>query len=83
MPQEDLEKVLNHAFEKGSGRVGRTGRETAERKASLAVGAHLRHNYTNYDSLLREMSREEARKIVGRKVLDIKAEWCGKAKNVR
>ena len=75
MPVSDLEKVLGHAFVKGSGRVGRTTGTTEERRASLAVGAYVRHMYTPYDKLLKGMGRGEARSEVRRKVCDIKAGW--------
>ena len=83
MPLVDLEKVLSHAFMKGSGRVGRTSRQSVERRASLAVGAHVRHTYTDYDGILNrgEMSREQARDVVWKKVKEIKLNWAGKASN--
>jgi len=81
MPLSDLEQVLDHAFTKGSGRVGRKGGQSVERRASLAVGAHVRHNHTTYDDMLnrREMSREQARDLVWKTVRDIKLGWSGKA----
>lgn len=81
MPSSDLEQVLDHAFMKGSGRVGRKGGQSVERRASLAVGAHVRHNYTAYDDMLngREMSREQARDLVWKTVRDVKQSWSGKA----
>ena len=81
MPPVDLEKVVSHAFMKGSGRVGRTSGQSVERRASLAVGAHVRHSYTDYDGLLdrREVSREQAREMVWKKVRDVKLAWTGKA----
>ena len=83
MPLSDLEKVLKHAFLKGSGRVGRTSRESVERRASLAVGAHIRHNYTGYDDVLDrgQMSREQARHQVWKTVSDVKLDWADKAPN--
>ena len=83
MPLMDLEKVLSHAFLKGSGRVGRTSGQSAERRASLAVGAHVRHTYTDYEGLLNrgEMSREQARDVVWKKVEEVKLNWAGKPAN--
>jgi hypothetical protein len=81
IPSSDLGQVLNHAFMKGSGRVGRKGGQSVERRASLAVGAHIRHKHTAYDDMLnrREMSREQARDLVWKTVRDIKLAWSGKA----
>lgn len=79
MPPVDIEQVLNHAFMKGSGRVGRTSGQSEEQRASLAVGAHVRHNYTAYDKLLKEMSREDARNQVRKRVRDVKTGWTSKA----
>lgn len=79
MPASDLEKVLKHAFMKGSGRVGRAGRQSVERRASLAVGAYLRHHYTVYEDILNrgKMSREQAREEVWKTVRDVKLSWTG------
>lgn len=76
MPAASLETVVNHAFLKGSGRVGRTSKRTDERKAELAVEAHIRHTHTPYEELLDAgMDREEARELVWDTVQQIKAEW--------
>lgn len=84
MPLSDLEKVLSHAFMKGSGRVGRASGQSVERRASLAVGAHIRHNYTAYDDMLNrgEVNREQARNHVWKTVKDVKLGWTGKASNI-
>lgn len=84
MPLSDLEKVLSHAFMKGSGRVGRTSGQSAERRASLAIGAYIRHNYTAYDDMLNrgEVNREQARNHVRKTVQDVKFGWTGKASNM-
>ncbi|KAL2006875.1 hypothetical protein VTN00DRAFT_9543 [Thermoascus crustaceus] len=76
MPAASLETVVNHAFLKGSGRVGRTSKRTDERKAELAVEAHIRHTHTPYEELLDAgMDREEARELVWDTIQQIKAEW--------
>lgn len=77
MPASSLETVLDHAFLKGSGRVGRSTKQTPELKASLAVEAHIRHTQTKYDELLLTMERDDARKLVWQDVQDIKAMWGG------
>lgn len=77
MPPSSLETILDHAFLKGSGRVGRSTKQTPELKASLAVEAHIRHTQTNYDELLLTMDRDDARKSVRQGVQDIKVKWSG------
>lgn len=78
MPDESLEVVLDHAFLKGSGRVGRTSTKTDERKAVLAVEAHIRHVHTSYEELLESgMDREEARDAVGGTVRAVRLAWEG------
>ncbi|KAJ5991742.1 hypothetical protein N7451_007466 [Penicillium sp. IBT 35674x] len=78
MPNETLEIILNHAFLKGSGRVGRTSTTTEKRKATLAVEAHIRHNHTPYETLLASgLERCEARERVWPEVQAIKKAWEG------
>ena len=50
IPQHALQEILDHGFEKGSGRVGRTSTLSDSVKAELAVHAHIRHRCTDYDS---------------------------------
>ncbi|OJJ63743.1 hypothetical protein ASPSYDRAFT_142513 [Aspergillus sydowii CBS 593.65] len=79
MPVGSLDVILHHAFLKGSGRVGRTTTTSDERKAILAVEAHIRHMHTPYETLLREgKSREEARKEVWQMVQAIRMAWAGR-----
>lgn len=66
IPSEEMEKVLLHGFQKGSGRVGRTTMLEGDEKVTLAVVAHVRHSQTPYDSLLRDMEREQGRSVVVR-----------------
>ncbi|KAJ5819051.1 hypothetical protein N7474_004642 [Penicillium riverlandense] len=78
MPAPSLETILEHAFLKGSGRVGRTSTTTEERKALLAVEAHIRHTQTPYEKLLEAgMERHDARKAVWETVKSIKTAWAG------
>ncbi|KAH2800734.1 hypothetical protein KXW19_005603 [Aspergillus fumigatus] len=78
MPAESLETIVDHAFLKCSGRVGRTTRKTDEQKANLAVEAHIRHTHTPYESLLDAgKSRQEAREAVWDMVQAIKTAWEG------
>jgi len=79
MPASSVEEVLGHAFLKGSGRVGRSGKvESDNVKVCLAVEAHIRHVHTTYDTLLEAgVEREDARKRVRKIVQGLKAEWAG------
>jgi hypothetical protein len=78
MPAESLEAIVDHAFLKCSGRVGRTTRKTDEQKANLAVEAHIRHTHTPYESLLDAgKARQEAREAVWDMVQAIKTAWEG------
>lgn len=78
MPAESLEVILDHAFLKGSGRVGRTSTKTDERKVILAVEAHIRHTCTPYEQLLQTgMDRTKAREAVWGTVKAIKTAWEG------
>lgn len=78
MPAESLETIVDHAFLKRSGRVGRTTRITDEEKANLAVEAHIRHTHTPYEPLLRAgKKRHEAREAVWDMVRAVKTAWEG------
>lgn len=82
MPNASLKIVLKHAFLKGSGRVGRTSKTSDEIKASLAVEAHIRHNHTPYDELLKSgMNRKTARQKVWPTVKKIRESWEGQGKS--
>lgn len=83
MPAESLETILDHAFLKGSGRVGRTGMKSDERKADLAVEAHIRHMHTPYEELINAgIDRREAREAVWETVKAIKMAWEGGGREV-
>ncbi|PYI04139.1 hypothetical protein BO78DRAFT_348139 [Aspergillus sclerotiicarbonarius CBS 121057] len=78
MPEESLDTVLQHAFLKGTGRVGRVSKLSDERKANLAVEAHIRHTHTRYESLLKDgKGRDQARKATREVVQAIKTTWAG------
>ena len=51
IPANSLNTILDHGFEKGSRRVGRTKTLDEIVKAKLAVNAHIRHSHTSYDSI--------------------------------
>lgn len=78
IPADSLETVINHAFLKGSGRVGRSNVMDDKRKAMLAVQAYIRHNLTPYESLLKGRNRKPAaRKEVKPLMLSIMKSWKG------
>jgi len=61
IPENDLEKIVYHAFEKGSGRVGTATSVPLSRRVQLAVAAHIRHLHTGYEVLLKEKDKFESR----------------------
>jgi hypothetical protein len=72
-PVPRAEAIARHTSLRGSGRVGRSaaGRSLDEKAITLAVVASVRHDDTNYDSLLmsgvsREASRDRVRPAVDR-----------------
>ncbi len=84
IPQEDLQDIVGTA--RSQGRVGRAAflyfttkekREEEFRVASnLAVKAHIRHNYTEYEELLSNgHEREEARRMIQAAIHDKLEEW--------
>ncbi|RDW76730.1 DUF2293 domain-containing protein [Aspergillus mulundensis] len=82
MPVESLNTILDHAFLKGSGRVGRTTTTSETEKVHLAVDAHIRHVHTPYEALLRSgVARDEARKAILPTVRSIRAAWAGHTEN--
>ena len=62
----------------GTARVGvQTEALPLPRRVQLAVVAHIRHMYTNYESLLKEVPWQAARALVETKTLSKVAEWRG------
>ncbi|MDZ7289022.1 MAG: DUF2293 domain-containing protein [candidate division KSB1 bacterium] len=77
-PIDTAEKIAQHACKKYSGRVGRSAmaKEFDPQAILLAVRAHVRHQYTNYDELLsRGYGRHDARAVVDNKVERILDKW--------
>ena len=77
MPEEDQTEIIARAFEQGTNKVGTAEELPLPRRVQLAVVAHIRHNYTNYDTLLRLGTREEAREQVEKDCLDLLIDWRG------
>jgi len=67
----------------GNNLVGLASDIPLSRRVQLAVLAHIRHNHTTYDELLRMTSRNNARKVVENLCLDIVVKWRGDEENGR
>ena len=65
----------------GKKKVGTAVELPLARRAQLAVVAHIRHIYTDYDRLLRVTSFQEARAIVEDPTLEKLVEWRGDDEN--
>ncbi|OAP61031.1 hypothetical protein AYL99_06035 [Fonsecaea erecta] len=77
IPNNDLYQIIKTAFQLGDRRVGTANELPLVRRAQLSVVAHIRHNYTQYDKLLRQMPYNEARHMVERETLIKLVEWRG------
>ncbi|SPQ27640.1 d487d256-7fb5-4afb-b3ad-b0d068a0370c [Thermothielavioides terrestris] len=83
IPNTDRQMIIEHAFNKsrldgkGDPPVGLAPDLTLSRRVQLAVLAHIRHNHTRYDQLLRETTYVNARKAVESLCLDILVKWRG------
>jgi len=81
-PKSEELKIAKHACRKYSGRVGRSAasKEFDPQAITLAVQAHIRHEYSNYDELLMTgWERFEARTVVRSTVKEILDQWREKA----
>ncbi|KAI9798705.1 MAG: hypothetical protein M1825_005032 [Sarcosagium campestre] len=56
MPERDKSDVISHAFRKGRQKIGTAEDVALPLRVHLAVLAHIRHTYTNYDELLKQGS---------------------------
>jgi hypothetical protein len=77
-PLNREQAIAEFACLKYSGRVGRSGaaKQLDENAIRLAVIAHVRHEETDYDSLLgRGMERYEARQCVQGRIGQVLADW--------
>ncbi|UPX18917.1 uncharacterized protein EKO05_0009200 [Ascochyta rabiei] len=75
IPEADLSSIVNHAFEEGTNRVGNAKELSLARRVQLAVVAHIRHTYTDYDKMLKTGSWMEARQKVEHVSLAKLKEW--------
>ncbi|KAE8136152.1 hypothetical protein BDV38DRAFT_272218 [Aspergillus pseudotamarii] len=81
IPDNDLNQIIKTAFQKGQRKVGTAVELPLARRAQLAVVAHIRHVYTDYDRLLKTTSFHEARSIVEEPTLAKLVEWRGDDEN--
>ncbi|KAL8938871.1 MAG: hypothetical protein Q9211_003007 [Gyalolechia sp. 1 TL-2023] len=75
IPNQDVQHIVAQAFQKGKSRVGTAVDQPFIRRVHLAVGAYIRHTYTDYDKLLKSHSYLDARAIVQPYTLDKIIEW--------
>ncbi|KAJ4990313.1 hypothetical protein SVAN01_04195 [Stagonosporopsis vannaccii] len=75
IPEADLSSIVNHAFEEGTNRVGNAKELPLARRVQLAVVAHIRHTYTDYDRMLKTGTWMEARQKVEHVSLAKLKEW--------
>jgi hypothetical protein len=79
-PAREARRIAEYTSLRGSGRVGRSsaGRALAPEAIDLAVMAAVRHNHTEYDSLLmRGADRHDARAMVRPQIDQVLWEWKG------
>ncbi|KAF1994777.1 hypothetical protein P154DRAFT_526798 [Amniculicola lignicola CBS 123094] len=88
MPEQEVAGVISHAFtaagEKGKkARVGKAADLSLPRRIQLAVGAHIRHNFTEYDTFLKTLKvnnhedRDWIRAVVEPTMVSKIREWRG------
>ncbi|KAJ6088293.1 hypothetical protein N7486_009554 [Penicillium sp. IBT 16267x] len=81
VPDKDLFRIIKTSFQKGQRKVGTASELPLARRAQLAVVAHIRHLYTDYDRLLRQGSFQEARSAVEQPTLAKVVAWRGDDEN--
>ena len=77
-PVNEAEEIASHTAERGSGRVGRSaaGRELDPKAISLAVNAWIRHQHTDYDTLLMQgVERMTARDQISDAQQTVREQW--------
>ena len=78
MPATTLERILDICIEKDFTYDLSESKYWNARRYSSIVIAHVRHNHTSYDELLRKehVERHEARQQTGKQVWKVLREWC-------
>jgi hypothetical protein len=77
-PAEEARRIARHTALRGSGRIGRSaaGRALEPQAIDLAVIAWVRHQHTNYDTLLMQgAERLDAREMVRAEIGRVLAQW--------
>ncbi|KAH8879914.1 hypothetical protein GQ53DRAFT_755546 [Thozetella sp. PMI_491] len=65
MPPEDVAQMISHSLCRFTRRIGRTTLIGLDSRVKFAVVAHIRHNHTDYDKLLKsKVQWPEARKQI-------------------
>lgn len=83
-PAAAAASIAKHTLVKRSKRVGRTGAIDIDKKVRLAVTAHIRHRYTDYDALLKQgTSREDARSKIWGAIVEVADKWAGRPGSLR
>ncbi|KAI9701448.1 MAG: hypothetical protein M1836_001503 [Candelina mexicana] len=77
IPDRDMQEIVAWAFRKGNDKVGTVEHLSLARRVQLAVVAHIRHVYTEYDNLLKTGPWHEARKKVEEACLYRLVRWRG------
>ncbi|KZF26773.1 hypothetical protein L228DRAFT_243289 [Xylona heveae TC161] len=77
IPKKDLHEIITRAFKKGTQKVGTAEELPLARRVQLAVVAHIRHVYTDYDRLLRTDTYQIARGKIEQACLDKLVQWRG------
>lgn len=77
IPDNDLFSIIKTAFQLGQNKVGTADEIPLVRRAQLSVVAHIRHTYTSYDRLLRQVNYNDARHAVEKETLMKLVEWRG------
>ncbi|KAL9598387.1 MAG: hypothetical protein Q9179_003934 [Wetmoreana sp. 5 TL-2023] len=75
IPEADIQNIVAQAFQKGKSKVGTAADQPFIKRVHLAVGAYIRHVYTDYDRLLKQHSYLDARALVQPPTLDKIIEW--------
>jgi hypothetical protein len=80
-PADEREAIAKHACEKYSGRIGRSAAAVRfdPEAIRVAVHAHIRHNHTRYEELLKAgKTRKRARSAVHKAVKQVAERWRSK-----
>ncbi|KAL8972328.1 MAG: hypothetical protein Q9183_000610 [Haloplaca sp. 2 TL-2023] len=71
----DIQRIIEQSFQKGQSKVGTAADQPFVKRVNLAVGAYIRHQYTDYDKLRKMHGYLHARALVQPITLDKIIEW--------